>query len=294
VVSPQNSGLGFSYSLENDAVVIGLLFMGWASLYIPTFWDLAHTVWAHDEQGHGPIIFAVGLWLLWQKRQRIRTMTSPPWPIGGCLILLLSLLVYIIGRSQSILMFEVGSQILVVGSLILIFKGASALKVAWFPLFFLIFMIPLPGALVAVVTAPLKAAVSTVVESGLYQVGFPVARTGVTLSVGHYQLLVADACAGLNSMFTLEALGLLYLNLTKYKSVVRNVTLALLIVPIAFLSNVTRVIILVLVTYLFGDEAGQGLIHGFAGIVLFGVALALILAVDSILGLLPQVRGAEG
>ena len=55
--------------------------------------------------------------------------------------------------------------------------------------------------------------------------------------------------------------------------------------PISFAANVTRVIILVLVTYHFGDEAGRGFVHGFAGMVLFIVALTLILAVDNVLGM---------
>jgi exosortase/archaeosortase family protein len=105
----------------------------------------------------------------------------------------------------------------------------------------------------------------------------------VILTVGPYQLLVADACAGLNSLFTLEALGLLYLNLMNYTSALRNLMLAVLIVPISFAANVTRVVILVLVTYHFGDEAGQGFVHGFAGMVLFMVALVLILFTDSLL-----------
>jgi exosortase B len=284
-VSPQVSGSGIRTFVENDMVSMSVLLIGWAVLYVPTFWDLARTIWAHDEQGHGPIILAVSLWLLFQKREEIRAMQAVPWPIVGFLSLFLGLLFYVFGRSQSIIMFEVGSQIFVLASLFLIFKGFPTLKLAWFPLFFLIFMVPLPGGLVAVVTAPLKAAVSTVAESVLYQLGFPVARTGVMLSVGQYQLLVADACAGLNSMFTLEALGLLYLNLMRYTSATRNIILAVLIVPIAFFANVTRVMILVLVTYFLGGEAGQGFIHGFAGIVLFAVALTFILLADAILGL---------
>jgi exosortase len=131
----------------------------------------------------------------------------------------------------------------------------------------------------------------------LYNLGYPVSRTGVILSVGPYQLLVADACAGLNSMFTLEALGLLYMNLMNYTAPARNIALALLIIPISFVSNVVRVMILVLVTYHFGDEAGQGFVHGFAGMVLFMVALMLMLATDKVLGLfLPShaVREQEG
>jgi exosortase B len=173
----------------------------------------------------------------------------------------------------------------VLAGLALLFKGWRGLRVIWFPLFFMLFMVPLPEALVAAVTAPLKMAVSYVASNLLYAFGLPVGRSGVTLTVGQYQLLVADACAGLNSMFTLEALGMLYMNLMRYTSVARNVTLALTLVPIAFCANIGRVIILVLVTYLFGDAAGQGFVHGFAGMVLFVLALMLMLLVDKGLNL---------
>ena len=179
-----------------------------------------------------------------------------------------------------------GSQSLVLAGLLALFKGTAAIRVAAFPLFFLLFMVPLPGQLVAALTTPLKAAVSFCAEYILYGLGYPVARSGVIISVGQYQLLVADACAGLNSMFTLEALGLLYMNVMGYASLARNVTLAILIVPISFLANIIRVMILVLVTYHFGDEAGQGFVHDFAGMVLFLVALTLMLMVDKALGLL--------
>ena len=134
-------------------------------------------------------------------------------------------------------------------------------------------------------TAPLKTAVSVVASNLLYAIGYPVGRSGVMMTVGPYQLLVADACAGLNSMFTLEALGMLYMNLMQYTSVRRNVALAVLLVPVAFMANIVRVMILVLVTYHFGDEAGQGFVHGFAGMVLFMVALVFMLLLDRILGL---------
>jgi exosortase len=144
-------------------------------------------------------------------------------------------------------------------------------------------MVPIPGSLLVSLTGPLKAAVSAVAANLLYSLGYPVARAGVMLSVGQYQLMIADACAGLNSMFTLEALGLLYMNLMQYASAVRNVTLALLIIPISFVANIIRVMILVLVTYHFGDAAGQGFVHGFAGMVLFTVGFLLMLAADMLL-----------
>jgi len=163
-----------------------------------------------------------------------------------------------------------------------------------FPFFFLIFIVPLPGVFVQAMTIPLKTAVSYVAEQLMYWAGYPVARTGVILQVGPYQLLVADACAGLNSMFTLEALGLLYCNLMGYTSKLRNVLLAILVIPIAFIANVVRVMILILVTFHFGDEAGQGFVHTFAGMLLFGVGLVMMLGTDSVLGrVLGQSHGAR-
>jgi exosortase/archaeosortase family protein len=105
----------------------------------------------------------------------------------------------------------------------------------------------------------------------------------VILQIGQYQLLVADACAGLQTLLTLEALGLFYLNLMRHPSAFRNIGLALFIIPISFSANVIRVIVLTLITYYYGDAAGQGFLHGFAGMVLFVTALVLILSIDSAL-----------
>ena len=262
------------------------LLLGLCALYIPTYLVLARTVWASDEQGHGPIILVVAIWLMWRKRFDYLALAEAPAPVAGTLALVLGCLLYMLGRTQDLDTFEVASQIFVLAGIFLWLKGWSAVRLMVFPLFFMIFMVPLPSVLVQIVTVPLKTAVSFVAETLLYKAGYPVSRTGVIIAVGQYQLLVADACAGLNSMFTLEALGLLYMNLMKYTSFARNVTLAVLVIPISFCANIIRVMILVLVTYHFGDEAGQGFVHSFAGMVLFLVALTLILVVDRLLGMI--------
>jgi exosortase B len=260
-------------------ILIGLI-----ALYVPTWVDLSRTIWATEAQAHGPIILSVAFWFFWKQRLVIHEMPAAPSKVGWPLFIL-GLLLYAIGRSQDILLFEVGSQIIVIASLLLILRGWAALGAAWFPLFFLLFMIPLPGAFVDALTLPMKMAVSYVAENVLYWVGYPISRTGVMLQIGQYKLLVADACAGLQTLFTLEALGLLYLNIVRHDSFFRNVALAILIIPISFTANVIRVMVLTLITYHFGDEAGQGFLHGFAGMVLFITALLIIMGVDSLLQL---------
>lgn len=246
--------------------------------------DLFRGIWSTDQQAHGPIVLVIACWLIyrkwpemWRVSEAQSTAAAVGWPI-----FIFGLILYIIGRSQEILIFEIGSVIWLLAGILLLLRGSAALKAQWFPLFFMLFMIPLPGAVVDAVTMPMKMAVSYVAENILFWSGYPIARTGVILQIGQYKLLVADACAGLHTLFTLEALGLLYLNIIRHDSLVRNVTLAILIVPISFTANVIRVVVLTLITYHFGDEAGQGFLHGFAGMVLFLSALLLIIAVDSL------------
>jgi exosortase B len=263
--------------------------LGLAVLYGPTYWDLAHGIWNTEEQAHGPIVLVVALFLIWQQRAVLVGGVERPRTLAGGMLLGFGLLLYVLGRSQDILLFEIGSQIPVLAGTVLIASGATALRALWFPLLFLVFMIPLPGFLVDAATGPLKQSVSVIAEQLLYAVGYPIGRSGVVLTIGPYQLLVADACSGLHSMFSLSALGLLYLYLMRHASWLRNGILIASILPIAFASNIVRVIVLVLVTYHLGDEAGQGFLHGAAGILLFMAALLLLFALDSVLGLF--VRG---
>jgi exosortase B len=264
-----------------------LLLAGLAIMFAPVFHSLWEQVWQTEEQGHGPIILAVVAWLMWQRRGQFAAVAERPQPAGwgGWVWVAVGLVFYLLGRIQNLVMFQMFAAIpLSVGVLAVVY-GWAAVRIAAFPIFFLIFAVPLPGAVVDALTSPLKQAVSWFAEQILFAAGYPIARTGVILMVGPYQLLVADACAGLNSMFTLEALGLLYMNVVGHTNKLRNVLLAILIIPMSFTANVIRVMTLVLVTYHFGDEAGQGIVHGAAGMLLFIVALFLMLLLDSLLGL---------
>lgn len=270
------------------------ILLGMLVMYVPTFYDLFNGLWATEEQAHGPIMLALAIWLIYRLWPRMMERSEgKPSSVTGWAVLVIALVLYVTGRTLEVEVFEVGSFIWMLAAILLIKRGSSALKVMWFPLFFMLFMIPLPGTLVIVLTMPMKMAVSYVTENVLYWAGYPIARNGVTLQIGQYQLLVADACAGLQTLLTLESLGLFYLNVVHHPSIFRNVVLAVLIIPISFIANVIRVISLTLITYYFGDEAGQGFLHGFAGMVLFLSALILILGVDKLLQFFIKMRTAK-
>lgn len=275
---------------------------GLVALYFPTLHGLFTSIWSSAEQMHGPIVLGISVWLLYRNwPAMLEASQGHETSAWGWPLVVIALLAYIVGHSQMILLLEVGSVIWLLAGLMLLTFGWRALKAQWFALFFMLFMIPLPSEVVDLVTMPMKMAVSYVAEHVLYAAGYPIGRNGVVLQIGQYMLLVADACAGLHTLLTLEALGLLYLNLVRRDSAFRNITLAILIVPISFTANVIRVMALSLITYHFGNEAGQGFLHGFAGMVLFMSALLLIISFDTLLQFIegkrrrhetPTVQGA--
>lgn len=274
-----------------DLQAVALLLAGFAALALPVIWDWSRGAWLRETQGHEPLILGISAWLVWRRRDALAALPAAAarWP--GVLLVALALLVYFAGRWLGVFRLELIALMLVPAALLLYFKGTAALRLTWFAFFFLLFAIPLPFSLVLAVTGPLKAAVSYVAAHALSAVGYPVGLSGVVITVGQYQLLVNEACAGLQTMFTLEAMGLLYASLMNHSSVLRNTLLAIAVVPIAFCANVVRVMVLALVTFHFGDAAGQGFLHGFAGMVLFLVALVLVILVDALLGRLLKGAG---
>lgn len=271
--SPRTAAL-----MEWLPVIAGLL-----ALYVPTFYDLATSLWQQDDHAYGPIILAIIVWLIWGKHEALLTASTGTAPVPGFASLVFGLLLYVVGRSQTITLFEVGSLLPILAGVVLAMRGWPGLRALWFALLFIVFLVPFPNIYVDELTGPLKQNVSAIAEQLLYAAGYPIARSGVMLTIGQYQLLVADACSGLNSMFSLAALGLLYLYVMRHKSWLHNGLILASILPIAFAANVIRVVVLLLVTYHFGDEAGQGFLHGAAGMVLVMAALIIILVLDAIL-----------
>jgi exosortase B len=279
-------------SPHRGGIAFALVALAVAVLFGPTYARLSQTLWLSDEHSHGPLILAVCAYLMFRRRAALAALPAPPWRRTGpaWALLAASMALLAIGRAASMPLLELLAQPFAAAALLLIFKGTAGLRLMAFPVAFLVFSVPLPGVLVAAVTAPLKLAVSAVSTSLLHAVGYPIARQGVVLTVGPYQLLVADACAGLNSVFMLEALVLLYTNLMGYRDRWRNAFLILAAVPISFAANVVRVVTLVMVTFHFGDAAGRGFVHDFAGVLLLLVALFFTAGADRLYGLAVRNR----
>ncbi len=276
---------------EGPALPLLVVLAGFAAMYVPVYVWAARGIWQTDDQAHGALVLAVVVWLFWRIHRALLELPAASAPGWGWPLFAFGLLVYVTGRVFNISILEFGSQPFVVAGALLLIRGPEAIRVAWFPILYFIFMIPLPGILVDAITGPLKQWISVIVVELLYHVGYPISRSGVTLTIGQYQMLVADACSGLHSMYSLSALGTLFMYIMARPSRVHNAIMLASILPIAFVANIVRVIALVLITYHLGDEAGQGFLHGAAGIVLMLVALVFFFALDAALARILRRRG---
>lgn len=290
---------GGALSFNDRRWCLAALALGLPVMYGPTFWRAAHTLWASPEQAHGPLILAVAMWWFWYRRddlgRSIGAGAHGPAAAVAWLLLLLGALMYAIGHAQLAWMLEIGSLIPVLAGALALLFGWPFVRVARFALGFLLFAIPLPGPAVDALTAPLKRGVSVAADELLYLAGYPVARDGVVISLSQYKLLIADACSGLYSMTSLFALAVLYVNAARPAGRLRNAAILCASLPFAFAANVGRVLLLALITYYAGDAAGQGFLHGSAGIVMFLIALTLIFLFDRLLARIEALRaGARG
>ena len=270
-----------------------VLLLGCAILALPTMYEVATKTWTSEQGGHGPLVLATGLWAIWRELKGKDIERRPGKLAIGLPLLGLALAVFILARITGILEIEAFAMYgALVSGAYLVF-GNLVMRAIWFPLLYLAFSLPPPDTVVTAVTQPIKIAISTWAVSVLHLLGYPVASSGVAIQIGQYQLLVAAACAGLNSIVTLTALCLFYVYLKHRSNVIALIVIAVAAIPVAVISNFVRVLALVLITYHFGDAAAQGFLHDFAGLLMFAVALLTIFGIDQLVSPLLVKREAR-
>lgn len=261
------------------------LAVGFAALAFPAVLKLGAQTWTSEEGAHGPLVLCTGAWLLWRQLPELRKNGEPgrAWILFAGLCLTLPL--YVFGEAFDFITVEVMGVYLI--GLLFFYSSFGARQIThnWFIFLYLTFAIPPPRTWLDSLTFPLKQLVSATASSLLRPFGIPVTHEGVVIYVAQYQYLVEDACSGLNSIVGLLAIGLLYVYLARRGSWLYSAVLAGLILPIAFVANVIRIAILILLTQFFGDDVAQGYMHFASGMVVFAIALIVIFAVDALMAL---------
>ncbi len=260
----------------------GPLILGALCIALPTMFDVARENWSTEQGAHGPIVLATGLWLFWRRWPEIAADRTPGDTRLALLGFALLAPVYVTARIITVIEIEGFAMygLLLVALYWLV--GPAVMRGLWFPILYMLFVFPPPDTVVAMITQPLKIGISQAAIALLYQAGYPIAGSGVTINIGQYQLLIAAACAGLNSLISLSAIGLFYIYIRHNANWRYALLLMLAIVPVAILANFIRVIILILMTYHLGDAAAQGFLHNFSGITMFLFSVLGIFGADAL------------
>ncbi len=240
-------------------------------LYTPVFSALYRYVWKSSDYTHAYFILPVFFWLVMRKRTVLREAVQQSdhgTNLTGLSILLVGIFLFIFGSHYDYRFITTLSLLPVLYGMLRYLYGLNVTKILSFPLFYLILLVPIPVGIIDSITLPMRYALSIVTETILKIFHYPIAREGLLLSIGQNELFMGQPCSGFRSLVTMFSLSLVYVYLSK-GSLSKKSLLLVSVVPLAVLGNLIRIIALCLITYHFGEEAGQGFFHNFSGIVMF-------------------------
>ncbi len=262
---------------------LGVLFFLLLWLYLPVVKSLGQVWWHDPNYSHGFLIPLIVAYLVWGRWDAIRQTSARPslWG-GGPLLLGLALLLF--GRIVAVAGWSGGrgglflqgvSLIVVMASLIVLLLGPRLLKRLAFPLLYLLFMIPLPGAIFVMVTLPLQHYATNVTTTVLQLLGIPAFQEGNLVHLPAVTLGIIEACSGIRSLFTLLA-GAIALGYFTLRTWWQHLILLMSVVPVAVVTNALRVSGTGLLAHFVGKEVAQGFFHGFSGWALIVLASVLL------------------
>ena len=238
--------------------------------------------WNNDaDYSHGFLVPFLSAYLIWQRRDKLAEVDRRPsnW---GLIVVVFSLGLLFLGSLGAELFLTRISIIFTICGLIVYFSGWRLLRALAFPLAFLLFAVPIPTLIYNEIVFPLQFIASKFATSVLEMLNlFPIMREGNVLIMPGMRLEVVEACSGIRSLMSLLALAAGYGYLAE-KSVPVRWFMFLAMVPLAIVSNGTRVMITALMTNYIGPQAAEGFMHEFSGWVIFVVATALFLALHSL------------
>ena len=257
-----------------------------AILYTPLFINLYNMRWDKVDYTHAYFILPISLWLAWRKRGEIKQILQQT-KINHSNILSLSalsigLLLFIFGWRQDYIVFQTFSLIPLLFGLIGYLYGMQVVKTLIFPILYLLLLVPPPFAILDSITLPMRNGISIATEIILRFFNYPITREGLLLTIGYYDIYMGAPCSGFRSLITMICLVLIYVYIIK-ASTTTKIILTSFIIPCALIGNLARVITLCLITFYFGEEAGQGFFHNFSGIVIFIITLLGLMGMESFL-----------
>lgn len=257
--------------------------------FYPVLGRMIRDWYIDEDMGHGFFVPAVSAYMIWQRRNELLARRYRP-ALWGLAVVALGGLLLVLGTLAVEQTVMRGSFLISLWGAVITLGGWALLRDLAFPLFLLVFMIPLPAVIYNQITFPLQLFASQVAETVLSLLGIPVLREGNILELPSQRLSVAEACSGIRSLMSLTYLSLVYGYLFESRFLVRAILL-LLTPAIAIFVNALRVTVTGLLSE-YDPELAQGAFHSMEGWLMFLLALALLVVCHRALGAL-AVRYAK-
>jgi exosortase len=241
--------------------------------YFPVIRHLVHQWSNDDDMGHGFFVPLVSAYIVWLMREKLGSME---WKGSNWGLVLIGWAAFqlMIGVLGAELFLQRTALIETVVGAVLFLGGWQVLRELAFPLFLLVFMVPLPSIVYNQITFPLQIFASTVAEKLLGALGIPVLREGNVLELASQKLSVVEACSGIRSLLSLTFLSLVYGYFFDKKPWMKWV-LFVATIPIAIIANATRITLTGVISEI-DTEFASGFFHLVEGWVIFMVALAML------------------
>jgi len=267
---------------QQAAILVGLAAILWPAL--------AHgiEVWSTDEEfTYGFLVPPIAVGLLWWRRSALRQAIGPGQTRAGLAIVCVSIALVVIGRRAGInALSGIAISPLLIGVAAYLW-GWRAARVVAFPAVFLIFGLGLYRGLLSSVGFELQDITAHGAGWAARVIGLDVVRNGLVLhsvsSTPGYAFLVAEACSGMNSLLSLLTLAALWMFATR-GPLPGKVAVFASVLPLVVIANTTRVTLVLLIANAFGQDAALGFFHGASSFVLFGLAVAGLLALSGRVG----------
>lgn len=237
------------------------------AIYFQAIIEMVTQWWDDSNYSHGFLIPIVSIYLIWQKKEDFQNIIQKKSNLG-LIIILLGAMIYIVGTAAAEFFTARFSLVVIIFGIILFYFGKEFIKELWFPILFLLFMIPIPYVIYYSVTFPMQIISSQAASSFLQLIGLDVVRQGNIINLPNYSLEVVEACSGLRSLMTLSALGAAMAYMTQ-KNTVSGIFLFLLSVPIAIGANVFRIVITALGAHFISPKLAEGFLHEISGLMVF-------------------------
>ena len=230
--------------------------------------------WMEETRySHGPFIPLISVYIAYQKKNLLKniTFTSANW---GILLLFLSGIIFIVALRAQISFIQTYSMILFFLGIVWFIFGKNAIKHLWFPLLYLVFMVPFWAGGINRFSNFLKMVSSALSAKFLLFLGFPIFRDGVTLHLSHNSLEVADPCSGIQSLISLAAMAVIIAYYSDGRILKRSLIL-FLVIPLVCIGNAARILILAFFLEATGSMVSDPM-HTLIGMVIFVLTISFL------------------